>query len=223
MSQKIRVYVVDDHAIVRRGLRSVLEMAPDMDVVGDAEDGHTVLADFTASAEPIADVVLMDLVMPVLDGISTSRELRQRFPDLKILVLSSFGDARYVRPALELGVAGYLLKDAPPETVVEAVREVFSGQLHLDQRVSATLADATTAVPDEGITPREQEVLELVARGLSSQDIANELFISERTARTHISHLLMKFGMQSRIQLALWAYNNGYLTQADLPSPRQAR
>jgi DNA-binding NarL/FixJ family response regulator len=223
MSQKIRVYVVDDHAIVRRGLRSVLEMAPDMDVVGDAEDGHTVLADFTASAEPIADVVLMDLVMPVLDGISTSRELRQRFPDVKILVLSSFGDARYVRPALELGVAGYLLKDAPPETVVEAVREVFGGQLHLDQRVSATLAESMTAVPDETITPREQEVLEHVARGLSSQDIAKELFISERTARTHISHLLMKFGMQSRIQLALWAYNNGYLTQADLPSPRQAR
>ena len=221
MSTKIRVYVADDHAIVRRGLRSVLEMAPDMDVVGDAEDGRAVLEDF--ETEPIADVVLMDLVMPVLDGISTSRELRQRFPDLKILVLSSFGDARYVRPALELGVAGYLLKDTPPETVVEAVREVFNGQLHLDERVSATLAEARTAIPDESITPREQEVLELVARGMSSQDIAKELFISERTARTHISHLLMKFGMQSRIQLALWAYTNGFMTQDDLPSPRSPR
>lgn len=105
--------MADDHAIVRRGLRSVLEMAADIEVVGDAADGRTVLDEFTATARPPADVVLMDLVMPVLDGISTARELRQRFPDLKIVVLSSFGDTRYVRPALELGVAGYLLKDTP--------------------------------------------------------------------------------------------------------------
>jgi DNA-binding NarL/FixJ family response regulator len=206
----IRVYLVDDHEIVRRGLRSVLETNPDITVTGDAPDGQRALDAFAASAAPPADVVLMDLVMPVLDGISASRTLRERHPDLKIIVLSSFGDARHVRAALEIGVSGYLLKDAQPEAVVEAVRAVHRGQIHLDRSVSAAVAQALTPAPREPITPREREVLRLVARGLSSQDIAKALFISERTARTHISHLLMKFGMQSRIQLALWASENGY-------------
>jgi len=213
----IGVYVVDDHEIVRRGLLSVLEIAPDIEVVGDAPNGRVVVDEFAAAPSAPADVVLMDLVMPVCDGISASRELRKRFPDLKILVLSSFGDLRYVRPALEIGVAGYLLKDVPPETVLDAVRDVFQGRLHLDRRVSATLSDAATSSPVEGLTRREREVLHLVARGLSSQDIADALVLSERTARTHISHLLMKFGMQSRIQLALWAHTNGFGAEAPAP------
>jgi len=211
--QTIRVYIVDDHEIVRRGLRSVLEISPGIEVVGDAPNGRVVLDEFGAEQPPCADVVLMDLVMPEVDGISASRELRRMHPDLKILVLSSFGDLRYVRPALEIGVAGYLLKDALPEAVVTAVREVFRGQLHLDRRISATLAEAAGSTPVEGLTRREHEVLHLVARGMSSQDIADQLVLSERTARTHISHLLMKFGMQSRIQLALWAHTNGFGTE----------
>ncbi|MBP2328938.1 DNA-binding NarL/FixJ family response regulator [Kibdelosporangium banguiense] len=212
----VRVYVIDDHEIVRRGLLSVLEIVPGIEVVGDAPNGRVALDEFLPSPRPPADVVLMDLVMPVCDGISASRELRKRFPDLRILVLSSFGDLRYVRPALELGVSGYLLKDAPPETVVEAVRAVFDGRLYLDQRVSAALSAAEKSTPVDGLTRREREVLRLVARGLSSQDIADVLVLSERTTRTHISHLLTKFGMRSRIQLALWAHTNGF--DADAPT-----
>jgi DNA-binding NarL/FixJ family response regulator len=209
--------VVDDHEIVRRGLLSVLEIAPDIEVVGDASNGQLAVDAFRASSTPPADVVLMDLVMPVCDGISATRELKKQFPDLKILVLSSFGDLKYVRPALELGVSGYLLKDALPETVVAAVRTAAKGTLYLDKRISTTLKTAETKTPTQTLTRREREVLQLVAQGLNSQDIATKLVLSERTTRTHISHLLMKFNMQSRIQLALWAHNNGYNTTPEEP------
>jgi len=222
-SAVIRTFIVDDHEIVRRGLQSVLELTTDIAVVGNAAGGRDMLDEFAAATAPPADVVLLDLVMPGLDGISTARELRSQYPDVKVLVLTSFGDVRHVRAALETGVAGYLLKDAEAEVVVDAVRRVFSGQLFLDQTVSATLARSFTQVDAElQVTPRERDVLQLVAHGHSSREIATKLFLSERTARTHISHLLMKFGMQSRVQLALWATANGFGTP-DPPAATSAK
>lgn len=204
----ISVFLVDDHALIRRGLRSFLELFPDILVSGEASDGREAVDAIRAMVHDGdgPDVVLMDLVMPALDGVGAALELRGLAGGPQLVMLSSFGEVRHLRAALQAGVAGYLLKDASPEFVVEAIRNAHRGQLHLDVALSTKLAEAM-AVPTMGpdLTSREKEVLTLVARGMSNDDIASNLHISERTARTHVSHLLGKLGFESRIQLALWA------------------
>ncbi len=215
----IRVFIADDHSIVRHGLTSYLAVTGDIDVVGEAGDGAEAVAMVTdlASAGRGPDVVLADLVMPGLDGIGVAQALRRLPKPPRVMILSSFGDAEHLRSALRAGVSGYVLKSASPEEIAQAVRAVSSGGLHLDAALSASLTEAVapSGIP-VSLTDREREVLALVAKGKSTKGIAAALFISERTARTHISHLLGKLGLESRMQLGIWAHANGFpLASAD--------
>jgi len=212
---RIRVVVVDDHAVVRRGLFDFLGGEPDLEVVGDAAGGQQAL-DLLARLDlegSRPDVVLMDLQMEPVDGIETTREIRTRFEDVEVVVLTSFGEEARVFGALEAGASGYLLKDADADEVAVAVRAAHRGELQLDaavaRRLTASLrADARDDGADE-LTSRELEVLGLLAGGETNKGIAAKLGIGERTARTHVSHILSKLGLTSRTQAALWAAREG--------------
>ena len=209
----IRVYLVDDHEIVRHGLRGFLETADDIEVVGDTGDGRRALVDLESAhrrEEPI-DVVLLDLVMPAIGGFDLARTIIGLKDAPKIVVLSAYGNMDRVQLALDLRVAGYVTKASRPDNVLEAVRAAARGDLYIDPAIGVRLARAAveTRHGTAQLTRREREVVSLVAKGKSNIDIARELFISERTARTHVSHLLGKLGLESRVQLALWAIDEG--------------
>jgi DNA-binding NarL/FixJ family response regulator len=209
----VRVFLVDDHRVVRRGLSAYLDTVDDIEVVGEATDGRQAL-DRIALMEPrghLPDAVLMDLLMPVMDGISATREIKARWPTVEVVAMTSFVDEGKVRSALEAGAAGYLLKDADADEVADAVRAAVTGQMHLDPVVARLLADSVRNPPraGHGLTPRELGVLTLVAEGASNRDIARTLAVSERTASTHVSAILMKLGLASRTQAALWAIGEG--------------
>jgi DNA-binding NarL/FixJ family response regulator len=210
---RIRVFLVDDHTVVRRGMRAFFEMLDDIEVIGEAPDGRKALDELAALAarQELPDVVLMDLVMPRLDGVATTTRIRQRYPDVEVVALTSFSEAERVHAALAAGAAGYLLKDADADEVVAAVRAAYRGEVHLDPVVARNLTRSLVAPERAGaaLTPREREILVLVAQGKSNRDIANTLVISERTARTHVSNVLTKLGLTSRTQAALWAVREG--------------
>lgn len=206
---KIRVLVVDDHAVVRRGLLAFLEGESDLDVVGDAEGGPEAL-DLLArlDAEGMRpDVVLMDLQMRPVDGIESTRMVRARYDDVEVVALTSFGEPERVQRALEAGASGYLLKDADADEVASAIRAAYRGELLLDAAVArglmSTLQVGTRSAA--ALTPRELDVVALVGEGRANKEIARQLGIGERTARTHVSNVLHKLGLTSRTQLALWA------------------
>ena len=204
---RIRVLIVDDHAVVRRGLRGFFELLDDIEIVGEAEDGRQAV-DLAGSLAP--DVVLMDLLMPVMDGIAATAEIKERFPDVEVVALTSFIEEERVTAALEAGATGYLLKDADADDVAIAVRRAYAGEVHLDPQVARLLARRIRSrrddePPHEPLTEREREVLGLVAKGHSNKEIASLLDITERTARTHVSNILGKLGLASRTQAALWA------------------
>lgn len=206
---KIRVLVVDDHAVVRRGLLAFLEGESDLDVVGDAEGGTEAL-DLLArlDAEGMRpDVVLMDLQMRPVDGIESTRMVRARYDDVEVVALTSFGEPERVQRALEAGASGYLLKDADADEVASAIRAAYRGELLLDAAVArglmSTLQVGTRSAA--ALTPRELDVVALVGEGRANKEIARQLGIGERTARTHVSNVLHKLGLTSRTQLALWA------------------
>ncbi|WP_394620546.1 response regulator [Lentzea sp. JNUCC 0626] len=209
----IRVFLVDDHAVVRCGMRAFFEMLDDIEVVGEAGDGEAALAAL-ASLDELPDVVLMDLLMPRLDGISATRAIKQLYPQVEVVALTSFSEAERVHVALEAGAAGYLLKDAEADQVGAAVRAATRGQVHLDPAVARTLTRSLAAPQRCSLTPREQEILVHVAHGRSNRDIASALVISERTARTHVSNVLGKLGLASRTQAALWAVREGLVNDA---------
>lgn len=207
-SSVIRVFIVDDHSIVRQGLKSYLELTGGFKVVGEAADGETAIAEISRLIEQgnAPDVALVDLVMPVLSGIELADQLRQLSKPPAIMILSSFGDVEHLRAALNAGVSGYILKSASAETIAIAIREANAGNLYLDPMLSANLKRVFAGSAEAAtLTKREREVVALVAKGKANKEIAAELFISERTARTHVSHLLLKLNLRSRIQLALWA------------------
>jgi DNA-binding NarL/FixJ family response regulator len=203
---RIRVLLVDDHEVVRRGLRGFLELQDDIEVVGEAADGERAI-ELADELKP--DVVLMDLLMPKVDGLTAIAQIRQNQPDTDVVAVTSFIEEEKVTTALENGAAGYLLKDAGPEEVAGAVRAAFAGEIRLDPQVTKLLAQRMRTrreePPTEPLTAREQEVLALVARGASNKEIATELSITERTARTHVSNILGKLGLASRTQAAIWA------------------
>jgi DNA-binding NarL/FixJ family response regulator len=201
------VLVVDDHALFRRGLEMVLEQEPDIEVVGEAEDGRRAV-ELVAELQP--DVVLMDLLMPVMDGIAATAEIKATYPDVEVVALTSFIEEDRVTAALEAGATGYLLKDADADDVAIAVRRAQAGEVHLDPQVARLLANRIRTRRDgapaaEPLTEREREVLALVAKGHSNKEIAALLDITERTARTHVSNILGKLDLASRTQAALWA------------------
>jgi DNA-binding NarL/FixJ family response regulator len=209
----IRVLVVDDHAVVRRGVVAYLEAIEDLEVAGEAGTGQEAV-DFLARAaahQELPDVVLMDLQMPGMDGVTATGEVVRRFPGVRVVILTSFGESERVHAALERGASGYLLKDAGPSEVDAALRAAVRDEVFLDAAVTRRLTQEMRA-PRAGLgvlTVREKEVLVLVAEGQSNKDIARHLDISERTARTHVSHLLTKMGLTSRTQAALLAIKEG--------------
>jgi DNA-binding NarL/FixJ family response regulator len=210
VADSISVLVVDDHAVVREGLRSFLELQEGIEVVGEAADGEAAVR---AAEAWQPDVVLMDLVMPRLDGVGAMRELRRRLPSARVIVLTSFPDDDRLLPAIQAGAAGYLLKNADPQEVVRAVRAAHAGEALLDPGVAARLLEAIAQRPDsepaERLTPREREVLALIARGMPNKLIARELEISEKTVKTHVGHVLAKLGVTDRTQAALQAVREG--------------
>ncbi|HSD48581.1 MAG TPA: response regulator transcription factor [Actinomycetota bacterium] len=203
---RIRVLLVDDHGVVRRGLRGFLELLDDIEVVGEAENG---VEGVEAADRLEPDVVLMDLVMPELDGIEAIARIKADRPETEIVALTSFIEEDKVTSALEAGASGYLLKDAEADDVAAAVRAAYAGEVHLDPAVARLLTQRMRArkepEPVEPLTEREKEVLALVGKGLANKEIAYELGITERTARTHVSNILGKLGLASRTQAALWA------------------
>jgi DNA-binding NarL/FixJ family response regulator len=208
----IRVLLVDDHAVVREGLRTFLDLQDGLDVVGEAEDGEQAVSE----AERLRpDVILMDLVMPNLDGVGAMRALRERLPGARVIVLTSFADDERLLPAIQAGAAGYLLKNVQPKELARAVRAAHAGEALLDPVVAARLVEAIAqpsqhAEPDaERLTPREREVLELIGGGLSNKRIALELGVSEKTVKAHVGHLLAKLGVADRTQAALYAVRAG--------------
>jgi DNA-binding NarL/FixJ family response regulator len=218
---RIRIVIVDDHDVVRRGLLSVLSGEPDLEVVGAAEGGIQAL-DLIAQLDARAqrpDVVVMDLEMAPVDGIETTRQIRSRYDDVEVVALTSFGEEERVRAALEAGASGYLLKDADVDEVAAAVRAAHRGELQLDPAVARLLMSSLRGISRDDVssalTPRELEVLALVGKGRANKQIAAELSISERTARTHVSNILRKLGLASRTQAALWAVREGLVEVDD--------
>jgi DNA-binding NarL/FixJ family response regulator len=210
----IRVFVVDDHTVVRRGLRAYLDVVDDMGVVGEAADGQDALeriAVLVAAGRP-PDVVLMDLLMPGMDGVTATAAITQRHPEMAVVAMTSFTQADKVHGALQAGAAGYLLKDAEADEVAAAIRAACRGEVHLDPAIARQLTRSLLTPQSQtvnALTDREREVLVLVAQGLSNQQIADALVISERTARTHVSNILSKLGVASRTQAALMAIREG--------------
>jgi NarL family two-component system response regulator LiaR len=203
VSDRIRVLIVDDHAVVRQGLRAFLQLQADIDVVGEAGGGAEA-ARVATSARP--DVVLMDLVMPDGDGISAIRALQAARAGARVLVLSSYVDDAQVFAAIEAGAAGYLLKDVQPEDLATAIRQVHAGLPALHPEAAARLMHRTAEpATDYNLTPRELDVLRLIAEGFANKEIGQRLFVSEKTVKTHVSHVLQKLRVSDRTQAALLA------------------
>jgi len=213
MSNKIKVFIVDDHQMVRQGLRTFLELHNDIEVVGEAEDGFTAI-ERVRQLEP--DVVLMDLVMPRLDGIEATRQVKAASPSTKIIALTSFTDDDKVFPAIQAGASSYLLKDVSPDDLVDAIRASHQGEARVHPDIARKLMDRVThpsqpaPAPREGkLTERELEVVRLIAQGCSNLEIAQKLFISKMTVKTHISNILSKLSLEDRTQVAIYALKNG--------------
>ena len=210
MAEPIRVLIVDDHAVVREGLRSFLTLQDGIEVAGEAADGEEAL-EIAAQLRP--DVILMDLVMPRLDGLAAMRALREQLPGARVIVLTSFLDDDKLLPALRSGAAGYLLKNAQPQELVRAIRAAQAGEALLDPVVAARLVETLAAdgevEPLERLTPREREVLVLIAQGFANKRIARELGVSEKTVKAHVGHVLAKLGVTDRTQAAVVAVRAG--------------
>ena len=215
MTAPIRILVADDHHLVRSGLRAMLDVHDDLDVVGEAEDGQAALL---AVDELAPDVVVMDIRMPRLDGIEATRRLRARSDPPQVLVLTTFDLDEYVYEALRAGAGGFLLKDAPPSRLAEAVRTVAAGDALLAPAVTRRLVERFVQSPGPSpqqrddlarLTERELEVLLLVARGLSNAEVAGRLFLSEATVKTHVTRMLTKLGLRDRVQAVVLAYETG--------------
>jgi NarL family two-component system response regulator LiaR len=219
LSDVLKVLLVDDHAIVRKGIRALLATEQDITIVGEAEDGQQAI-DLALTLDP--DVILMDLEMPVMDGIDATRKLAENRPDTRILVLTSFATDDKVFPAIKAGAHGYLLKDSGPQELIESLRKVGAGESSLHPLIAKKLLSELSRPADgppteDPLTERELEVIRLVAQGKSNQEIAGNLVISEATVRTHVSNILGKLHLASRTQAALYALREGLASLDDEP------
>ena len=208
MTTKIKVMIVDDHGIVRQGLRTYLDLLEDITIVAEAENGLDAL-EKVKQFNP--DIVLMDLVMPEMDGIEATQKICGSYPDVKVIVLTSFTEDEQVFSAIKAGAVGYLLKDISPPDLAKAIQAVHSGETHLHPEITKKLMNQFVSpksdieiTPDE-LTPRELEVLQLVAQGLSNKELANKLTISEKTVKTHLSSIFSKLHLSDRTQAAIYA------------------
>jgi DNA-binding NarL/FixJ family response regulator len=213
--EHIRVFLVDDHTVVRAGLATYLDTEPGMTVIGDAANGADALNRLAvlANSEQLPDVVLMDLLMPVMDGIEATAEIKKRWPVVEVVAVTSFLEEQKIRAALEAGATGYLLKDADASDVADAIRAAVAGEVHLDpaaaKALTASLRQPRSAA--DSLTQREKDVLMLIAAGGTNRNIATKLGVTERTARTHVSNILAKLGLASRTQAAMWAVHHGLI------------
>jgi DNA-binding NarL/FixJ family response regulator len=222
----IRVLIVDDHAMVRQGLRTFLELQDNADpcirVVGEAVNGVEAV-ELAHETQP--DIVLLDLVMPQMDGIQATPKILAGSPNSRIIILTSFGEEDKVLPAIRAGAQGYLLKDIPPDELVHAIREAYLGKVQLHPEIAKKLMSVVAGqemsvshsvkTSDSRLTEREQEVLNLIAEGLSNREIAEKMFISEKTVKTHVSNILGKLHLEDRTQAAIYALKHGYATDSD--------
>jgi DNA-binding NarL/FixJ family response regulator len=217
-----RVLIADDQALVRVGLRKILEAEPELTVVAEAADGEDAVG---AARRERPDVVLMDIRMPVLDGIEATRRIVAAQPSTRVLILTTFGLDAYVYDALRAGASGFMLKDAPPEEIAAAVRIVASGEALLAPAVTRAVIEELARRPAAvrpppppalaDLTPREREVLELLTRGLSNPEICERLVISEATAKTHVARILQKLGLRDRVQVVIFAYETGLVAAGE--------
>jgi DNA-binding NarL/FixJ family response regulator len=217
VSPTIGVLIADDQPLVRAGLRMILEVEPDIDIVGEAADGNEAVAE-AGRTEP--DVILMDVRMPNLDGLEATRRIvRSRQSGSRVLILTTFDRDAYVYEALLAGASGFVLKDIAPEQLVDAIRVIANGEALLSPTVTRRLIEEFVRRPPddarptprelEQLTPREAEILRLVARGLSNAEIAAQAFVSEPTVKTHVARILMKLGLRDRVQVVVYAYEHG--------------
>ncbi len=215
--ETIKVLIVDDHQVVRQGLRTFLELQEDILVIGEAGNGEAAVA---MAGQSMPDVILMDLAMPGLDGITATSRIKSICPDTKVIALTSFTEDDKIFPALQAGASSYLLKDVTPDELVDAIRAAHHGETRLHPDVMRRLVDqvarqtpAKQSSPIPGITERELEVIQLVAQGKSNREIAEALTISDKTAKAHISNILGKLELNDRTQLAIYAIKNGLVDQ----------
>ncbi|WP_459502839.1 response regulator [Bacillus sp. C1] len=212
---KIKVLLVDDHTVVLKGLAFFLSTQEDLELVGEANNGKEAL-EKVGEAQP--DIILMDLYMPEMDGIEATACIKKEYPNVKVLVLTSFSDQAHVLPALKAGASGYILKDVEPDQLVEAIRSAYKGNIQLHPDIASTLLSQTLP-PEEKqelsnihvdvLTARENEVLQLLAKGMSNKEIASVLVITEKTVKAHVSSILSKLHLSDRTQAALYAVRNG--------------
>jgi NarL family two-component system response regulator LiaR len=207
----IRVLVVDDHAIIRKGVKALLDLVPDIELVGEAENGNQAIKK-DLDLQP--DVILMDLMMPEMDGIACIREIKAQRPNAHILVLTNFAGEDMIFPAIKAGAMGYHLKDSSPEALEEAIRQVFKGEPYLHPLIAKKVLEELHTPKEEqeisdALTKRELEILTLIAQGLENKEIAQKLVVSEATVRTHVSNTLGKLHLASRTQAALYALREG--------------
>jgi DNA-binding NarL/FixJ family response regulator len=208
----IKVLLVDDQSLIRQGLKVLLELEPDLEIVGEAENGETALH---LIEQLFPDVILMDVRMPVMDGVAATREIHKRFPSIRVLVLTTFDDDEYVKSALQNGAMGYLLKDTPSEELAVAIRAVNKGYTQLGPGIVRKLLTQFSCVPQNQsltpppslaeLTPREKEVLRLIATGANNREIAKKLYISEGTVKNHVTNILNRLDLRDRTQAAIFA------------------
>lgn len=212
----IRLLIVDDQSLIRRGLKALLKLDEELQVVGEAEHGQAAI-DLIATLQP--DIVLMDVRMPEMDGVAATKIIAQQFPQTKVLILTTFDDEAYVTQALQYGASGYLLKDTPFEELAQAIRFVQKGYTQIGPGLAqkAIAKPQPTPTPPSGwdeLTPREQEILYLIAQGASNREIAQTLYISEKTVRNHVTNILSRLNLRDRTQAAIFA-NSATLPQPD--------
>lgn len=215
----LNLLLVDDQTLIRRGLKAVLKPEPDLTVIGEVGNGREAL-DWLRSADQMPDVILMDVRMPEMDGVAATSAIAAQFPTVKILVLTTFDDTEYVMQALQNGASGYLLKDTPVEELVQAIQLVEKGYTQLAPGLAQKLMlapppksppspiaiDGANDIALEDLTPREQEILHLIAQGANNREIAQQLYISEKTVKNHITNLLSRLGVRDRTQAAVWRH-----------------